>query len=471
MRTNRCRLLAASTIALVSFAALGWISWWQWQTLTAPSWDLGIFTQLADAYAHGRAPIVEIKGPNFNLLGDHFHPILVLLAPPYWLWPSPLTLLLVQDALFALSAAALCWRSWQLTSPAVAISCGLILALAWPPQTAVASQFHEIAFALPLLVFGLTAYLAGHYRAAAIWIGALVFVKEDLGLTVVAFALVLAYRAFQRRRAGAPHRELARIATATALWGLCWFVLTITVILPALNPHGGYDYTGNLADGGIAALVTPAIKWALIALLAITCGVVGLSSPLIILTLPTLAWRFAGNVEFYWWIGWHYDVILLPILLTALLEATAPSSLLGRHLPQWRGAVRTGALLLSAASSLLVFSHLPLLHTPPSALSNPTTIARQQAANEIHTLVASHNDGTKVRVASDAAMLARLVDVATVSWIGDARTIPDLVVIDERWGYQGPQDVAARAEAYYGVKYREVYQSHGLRVAARVIHR
>ena len=36
------------------------------------SWDLAIFTQAVRAYAHGHAPIASIKGPGFDLLGDHF---------------------------------------------------------------------------------------------------------------------------------------------------------------------------------------------------------------------------------------------------------------------------------------------------------------------------------------------------------------------------------------------------------------
>ena len=73
-----------------------------------PSWDLAIFSEAAKAYAHLQAPIVEIKGPGYNLLGDHFHPILVLLGPVWRLFPSPLSLLVVQDLLLALSA-------WPLT--------------------------------------------------------------------------------------------------------------------------------------------------------------------------------------------------------------------------------------------------------------------------------------------------------------------------------------------------------------------
>src|SRR5262245_2734740 len=65
--------------------------------------DLGIFESAVRGYAQLHAPIVDLKGPGFNLLGDHFHPILALLAPAYRLFPTPITLLVAQAALLAAS--------------------------------------------------------------------------------------------------------------------------------------------------------------------------------------------------------------------------------------------------------------------------------------------------------------------------------------------------------------------------------
>ena len=38
-----------------------------------------------------------------NLLGDHFHPILMLLAPFYWIWDTAAVLLVAQGILLALA--------------------------------------------------------------------------------------------------------------------------------------------------------------------------------------------------------------------------------------------------------------------------------------------------------------------------------------------------------------------------------
>lgn len=44
-------------------------------------YDLGIFEQAVRAYAHLHAPVSALRGDGFNLLGDHFHPVLAALAP------------------------------------------------------------------------------------------------------------------------------------------------------------------------------------------------------------------------------------------------------------------------------------------------------------------------------------------------------------------------------------------------------
>src|SRR5690625_7364532 len=76
-----CALPISWLLAALASLAYGLLGTQQWRNLVAPSWDLGIFTQLAKAYGGLDAPIVPIKGDAVNLLGDHFHPILVLLAP------------------------------------------------------------------------------------------------------------------------------------------------------------------------------------------------------------------------------------------------------------------------------------------------------------------------------------------------------------------------------------------------------
>lgn len=95
-------MLGVAVMALYTYYSLQQVKHW-----VTPSWDLAIFTQMAQAYSHFSAPIVPVKGPGFNLWGDHFHPILMLLGPIYGMFPSPTTLLVVQNALIAAATSAI----------------------------------------------------------------------------------------------------------------------------------------------------------------------------------------------------------------------------------------------------------------------------------------------------------------------------------------------------------------------------
>ena len=166
----------------------------QWRALAAPSWDLGIFTEAVQAYSRFEAPIVPIKGPGYNLLGDHFHPLLALLGPIFRLFPSALTLLVVQDALIAVSVLPIARLAQRLLGRGGALLVGLAYGLGWGLQGAVAAQFHEVCLAVPLLAFGGVAFVERRWGACMAWLAPLVLVKEDLGLTVFMAGLAIAWR-------------------------------------------------------------------------------------------------------------------------------------------------------------------------------------------------------------------------------------------------------------------------------------
>ncbi|MDX3070740.1 DUF2079 domain-containing protein, partial [Streptomyces sp. ND04-05B] len=91
-------------LAVLLFAAYAAVSVGRYLRMGTRSYDLGIYEQTVRAYAHFQAPIAELKGPGYNVLGDHFSPVTMLLAPFYRLFPTSVTLLVAQAALFALSA-------------------------------------------------------------------------------------------------------------------------------------------------------------------------------------------------------------------------------------------------------------------------------------------------------------------------------------------------------------------------------
>ena len=355
------RLPAALAVLVGSWVLIAY-SVGQWRSMTVPSWDLAIFAELAKAYAHGQAPIVPIKGDHYNLLGDHFHPILVLLGPIWRLFPTPLALLVVQDLLLAVSAWPLTRLATRLTSRSIATALGLFYVLSWGFQGAAQAQFHEIAFAVPMLAWASVAFVERRWKTCALWLVPLVLVKEDMGLTLIMAGGAIALRGWQEARAGerddagstpangsgpAKRRSgrfirtrdelptAVRLGARLALFGLLAFILTVFIIVPLLSPTGSWQYGlgGNAGDGMTAAhtggtlldrLFSPEVKVATLFMLVCTAGGIGLASPWMALMLPTLGWRFLADKEAYWeWKLWHYNAALIPIGLGALLDVIA----------------------------------------------------------------------------------------------------------------------------------------------------
>ncbi|MFG3346559.1 DUF2079 domain-containing protein [Streptomyces sp. NPDC048018] len=292
-------------------------------------YDLGIFEQAVRAYAELRAPVVPLRGEDFNLLGDHFHPLLAVLAPFYRLWPSPLTLLVAQSALLALGAVPLVRRARQVAGRRGAHAVALGYGLSWGVASAAAFDFHEVALAVPLLSFALDALARRRWKSAVAWAAPLLLVKEDLGLTLAAVGAYIALKG-RRDAEGRPDRRARTLGLATAAAGLLGSFLEIRVLLPALDPTGGYAHGGQLAAahgsllGALAHapldLLRPDVKATTLILVFAPSALLALRSPLALIALPTLAWRMASENAFHWGTAFHYSAVLMPVVFAGLLD-------------------------------------------------------------------------------------------------------------------------------------------------------
>lgn len=449
----RRHALALGVTAAVS-AVYALFSWRQWARFEVPSWDQGIFTQLMRAYAELRTPVVPIKGEDFLLLGDHFHPLLVVFAPLYALWPSGLTLLLAQAVCVGISAGILTACAVRLLGRWPGLAIGIAYGLSWGIQSAVAAQFHEVALALPLLAASLSALVRERHVAAALWALPLLGVKEDLGLTVAAIGVVIALRGSRW------------LGLGLAAVGVAGFWVTVTLVLPALNPDGVWDYaqesllTQVFSDPGavLAGLGTGMLPKVVlvIAVVAIT-AFLALASPLVLITLPTLAWRLTSDVPAHWSTEWHYSAVLMVVVFAATIDALHSRE----RLRVWRrpltAAIAIIAVVVTAWSPL---SALTDWHTYTPSVRH----AGAQAA-----LAAVEDDAV---VVSDVTLLAYLVPQAEVYWLDSpGAPVPDYVVVDQASGSFGanpPRDVVEFATLHTGhTGWVEVVHRQGFLVAQR----
>ncbi|MEV5444300.1 DUF2079 domain-containing protein [Streptomyces sp. NPDC052644] len=391
------------------------------QRFGTTGYDLGIFGQAVRAYADLRAPDSAIRtatappgfsGDAYPLLGDHFHPILALLAPLYASAPHVETLLVAQAALVAISTYVVAKAAGRhLGNPWAAFSVGLAYGFSWGLQELVAFDFHEVAFAVPLLALSCAAYLDGRWVAAAWWAAGLLLVKEDLGATAAVLGLLL-FR--HHRRAG-----LALCVGSLAATGL----ITL-VAIPALAPDGRYGYLHQSHAYGVLDGWSVKAQF-LLALLAVTAGL-ALRSPLALLLLPTLVWRLTSPNPAYWDTALHYSAVLMPIAFGALVDALRK----GMRLP----------VVVPLAVMALMFPAKPLGALGEAGFWQPGT--RETAAR-----VAVEHVPDGVTVAASNSLAPHLTD-RTRTYLAVRRVLreqPDIswLVVDARDPFPAGEAIAA----------------------------
>ena len=539
--------IPATIVVVIGAWVMIYYSIVQWETMKqVPSWDLAIFSELAKAYAHFQAPIVPVKGDGFNLLGDHFHPILILLGPIWRLFPTPLSLLITQDLLLAVSAWPLTRLAGRLTNQWVGGALGLVYVLSWGMQGAVAAQFHEIAFAMPMLAFASAAFVERRWVAVTAWSAPLVLVKEDMGLTVLMIGVAviltsLVPTCYRTCTVGGPRADGAdgeaddaaarnrrrgvRLGVGMIVGGVAAFLFSVLVFLPAFNINGVWDY-GLSSENKPTAPDALIQKVKVVVMLILTSGVVGLTSPWLLVVLPTLAWRFLGSVDFYWaWDNWHYNVTLMPIAIGALLDVVARRRAHGAYLagrpvrvvgldgravvespaedagsagtavgesdaegpyrrplafPTWltvplrHRAVVATSILTVVATGVLTGPYLPLweatnqnFNTPNAQTKKEDPEARRVAA--AREVIATIPEGSTV--VTDLSMLAYLVPRAEVSWMGTSGPDKEYVVMNRNGGGNqwNVSDAAAWGEQHskQGASYSVIYNKNGFQIAKR----
>jgi uncharacterized membrane protein len=416
------------------------------------SWDLGIFEQVVRAYAHLRAPVSDLKGPGFDILGDHFSPVTALLAPAYRLFPSPVTLLVAQAALFALSAVPVTRAAARLLGRRRGLALGVAYGLSWGVQRAVDFDFHEICFAVPLIAFSLEALLADRRGAALCWALPLVLVKEDLGLTLAAIALVVAWRARGSSSRVVPY------ALGVAVFGVAATLLVLTVVIPSFNTSGTYGYWDKVSESGspVDGLGTKlrTLAWLLIP----TTGLLALRSPLLLVALPTLGWRMLSGDEHYWGTDWHYSAVLMPVVFLALADALTTAR---RSSRPWLSSYAAQLPAAVAAAALALTTSLPL-----AQLTEAGIYREPAAVSGVERLLARIPDGATVE--ANIGPISRLTSRCRVFWLGNTQGVtPQYIALENVDGtYRDP--VGYAGDLHPGAEYAVAGKANGYVVLERL---
>jgi uncharacterized membrane protein len=455
-------------IAVVAFGAYATISLFRLLQLNPSSWDLGIYTEYVKQIAHFHAPIVDIRGTGFNLLGDHFQPIVGLIAPFFRIFPSAATLLVAQAALAAVSVFPVAQVAQEKLGVNHARAIAAAYGASWGLQQMIDFDFHEIAFAVPLLAFSLSALLRGRYRAAVWWALPLVFVKEDQGFTAAAIGLFMILAGYRARRETWRTEILG--GAVLVVWGLAWSWLAITVIIPHFNPAHTYQYwsKGGVIGGGhpfsvLGLIRQTAYAWPVklqtVVMLLLVTAFTALGSPVSLITLPSLALRFISTNNLYWGTDWHYNATVMPILFIAAVDAIVrirarPDPGAGRLGPLRVAADRHGSAMMLAIAVALVFQF------PLSGLWNGQTYELSPDVANAQAAMARVPDGATVQTTLD--LLAPLAARTDTFWIGNSGN-PDTQYIVFDGANSGYSPAPTNVPQFIG----EIFPHAGYRVIFR----
>ncbi|MEV4559634.1 DUF2079 domain-containing protein [Kitasatospora sp. NPDC049285] len=377
--TRRHRTVLFTLLCFAVCLALGLQ---QWSALQLGGFDLGIFDQGVRGYAHFELPVSTLKSVHhefpagFSLLGDHFSPVLALLAPLYWVWDDPRMLLIAQSALFAAGVPLvrrIADRSFARADDGVRRRVrdlgALVYGLGWPLLISARGGFHEVGFAVPLFLVLFERAGARRWVTAGLAALLLCATKEDLGLAVAAFGAVV----LLRERGGGDRRAQA-FGWALLLGGPLASAVEIGYLIPAMGGEPGYYWNyGQLgANGGealrhvlghpwllVESAFSSPLKPVLLTWLVVTTAALPLRSATSLVALPLLAERILSDNPNHWSIARHYDAFLWPILVTAAIEALGLLWAQDRRVLARRLGATAAALTLAASAGLGLY-HLLL---------------------------------------------------------------------------------------------------------------
>lgn len=204
--------------------------------------DLGIVDQIVWKYSQLKAPITTVQFyPFTSLLTDHVELIYIILSPAYWLFPSPISLLILQAGFIAFSGLPVYWlakRKGIVTS----LSCAILVAYLcfYGIQNAIWFDVHSSTFAAAFLAWFIYFLDKNNKIGASVFFLLAIISKEDFALLTLLISLVFLVK---------EKMKFASLAMMFMVTSIVYLVLIFFVYFPYFT-QDGYRYAN---EGGIVS--------------------------------------------------------------------------------------------------------------------------------------------------------------------------------------------------------------------------
>ena len=446
---SRRRTAAAIALVTTAFAAIYALIGLLNHRHFGSSLDLGIFDQAVWHLSRFERPFSSVKG--YNIFGDHFHPIIALLVPFYWIAPGPEALIVTQALLFAASIIPvfLFLRRRFAFGPTLALC--VAYGLFWGLQRAALFDVHEVAFA-PLFVAGsILALDRRQWTWLWVWCVLLTLTKEDLIPLVTFIGLYVFLIQGERRQGG-----------ALVTFSLVCFLTILRLVIPWFSGLGYYAYSN--AYGEVLArpwqlpvmLVTPIVKGRTIVLWLAPFLFLPLRSPLSLLLIPFALERFLSILPGHWGTSFHYSAPLAPILVMSAGDGLA------RLLDGVESRARARNVSGWAIAVMVVLSAFLPGRQPMWRLFSPArygATAPERNAPAVLAMIPAN-----ASVAAPAAIAAHLSQRDRIHILEAGAPDTDFVVVHAAlnpWPLETPAALRALIEERIARGYQRVYDANG----------
>lgn len=259
-------------------------------------------------------------------LGNHFVPILFLIAPLYALFPSPLTLLFLQTLLLGGGAYFVYRLAIRLLDPRFALTSSLVYLL-YPALGFVnLFEFHPVGFSVFFLLGAFEAFERKAFPPFLIFALLALSCQENVSLVIA----MLGVYGFLRRRS-------FLFSIVPLGLGISWFVLSVLILMPRWNPGTInfsllYDHLGRNPLEVFGFILTHPLKTLsllfegserrlfVLQLLAPLAFIPLIDPKGFLLALPPFFEQLLSNRPMQHQIHFHYTTLLIPTLFYATLH-------------------------------------------------------------------------------------------------------------------------------------------------------
>jgi len=176
-------------IAIISYILIFiLLSIWKYYNYYYDLLDLAIINQVFFNSAQGNLFASTIHPPSY--LGDHFTPILLFLLPVYYIFQSPITLLILQSFFLGLAA----WPIFLIAKNILGKTWAIFFALIFLFNPLVANinlfEFHFIPLAIFLILWAIYFYQKEKFFTFLLFIILSLLVREDVSLVIFMFGFL-----------------------------------------------------------------------------------------------------------------------------------------------------------------------------------------------------------------------------------------------------------------------------------------